>query len=257
MDRYNIEKAAIITIIVILAAALVAGAVMLVLKYTGEEPDDAGGGNTPATSTGLPDDSTAPPDITNTPDDSGTDEITGEVTDPVNTDPVPPDTDPEPEPVAVTKYDEPKTMYALSNVNARASNTTESIIIVMFYQGDAIKVTGETDNGWYIIEYHSTTAYIRGDLLTEDPSETEVKIELYTTSKTMYAKSEVNVRASFSTNSESFEIITPGTEVTVLGETANGWYQISYNDGVAYIKSDYLSNTKPEANTESPSDHES
>lgn len=143
--------------------------------------------------------------------------------------------------VKLTLYDDVQIMYALYNVNARMSYTTESNIMGMIYQGDSVKVSGETDNGWYKVDFRGYTAYIRSDLLTSDAEAAEVEVKAYEKAVIMYASADVNVRKSHSTNSEILETIKAGTEVSVTAETSNGWYRIDHNGGVAYIKSEYLS----------------
>lgn len=255
MDPKNIEKAAVYTLVAVIAAIIIAVTVALVVHYSNDSPNDVTDDNRQTTivanSTG--DKITQPDtgDVTTGPDtDAETSDTDSDETSTTGTEPVT-------EAVVITKYDEPKTMYALYNINARVSYTTESNIMGLYYQNDEVTVTGITDNGWYEIQYKGIyTAYIRCDLLTEDPNQSEVTVTAYAASKIMYATSNVNVRESYSANSTSFKMIDAGTEVTVLGETSNGWYQIEYEDGVAYIKSDYLSNSMPSINTEATTDRE-
>ncbi len=152
---------------------------------------------------------------------------------------------PDDEKVTVTVYDTSETMYALYNVNARMSYTTESDIYGMFYQGEAVTVTGVTDNGWYQVDWRGYTAYIRNDLLSTEQVTVDVTLEEYKPSVTMYASAAVNIRKSHSTNSDKLDTISVGTAVTVTGKTANGWYRIEYNGGDAYIKEEYLTREKP------------
>lgn len=234
MDARNITRVALHALIVIIAAALVAGAVIMITRSVSTEPSDTSPPATDKPQSTDPPESDAPA-----------------VTEPIATEPPatePPDTDApvvtEP-PVTVTHYDEPVTMYALYNVNARMKPTTESDIMGMIYQSEAVNVYGETDNGWYEVRFRGYEAYIRTDLLSADQSESAVKIETYDSPKTMYTQRQVNVRESYTTNSQSFEILDAGVEVTVIGITENGWYEISYRDGVAFISKDYLGGTMP------------
>lgn len=246
MDPKNVERAIIYTLIITLSAALIAGAVALVIHFSSDGTADADGvvSTTDTTGEESPDTDSVPPESTA----PGTDHVT---------EAAPPDTDNSAgsdtgdgtdsvtAAVTVTNYSEPKIMYATSNANARASWDTKSIILGIIYQSEPVTVTGETDNGWYVVDFRGYTAYIFAELLTEDSSVTEVTVKVYSSPRTMYAAQNVNVRESHSTNSAIFEQITAGTEVTVIGETDNNWYQISYNDGVAYIRTGYLTLTKP------------
>ena len=73
-------------------------------------------------------------------------------------------------------------------------------------------------------------------------------------SKTMYAKSSVNVRNLPSTDGEKLGGLTKAQEVSVTGQcNETGWYRIDYNGGTGYVSSDYLVNDKPVEETPAPS----
>lgn len=67
--------------------------------------------------------------------------------------------------------------------------------------------------------------------------------------RTMYATGDINLRASWSTNSVATPI-TKGTELTITGtstERVNGyiWYRVRYNGTTKYVASNLLTNTNP------------
>lgn len=71
-------------------------------------------------------------------------------------------------------------------------------------------------------------------------------------SETMYATTTVNVRSSYSTNSDKLGSLTKAQSVKRTGigtGAAAGWSRIEFNGKVAYVSSDYLSTTKPQVNT--------
>lgn len=70
-------------------------------------------------------------------------------------------------------------------------------------------------------------------------------INAYEAGKTLYANDLVNVRSGAGTEFDKYGTIRRGSEVTVIGETDNGWYQVLYNDAAAYIKAEYLQETAP------------
>ena len=82
---------------------------------------------------------------------------------------------------------------------------------------------------------------------TTAPKETD---SLFTDcSETMYATTTVNVRSSYSTNSDKLGSLTKAQSVTRTGigtGAAAGWSRIEFNGKVAYVSSDYLSATKPQ-----------
>ena len=232
----NLGRTLVYSLLIVLSIAVIVGAVALLVHILGitSEPDDTSGDT--GTESAAPPPDTKPRD---TADTSSEETETDEVTE--TDEPIPEDG------VLVREYDEPVIMYALYNVNARMKDTVESDIMGMFYQGEAVTVTGETPNKWYRVDYRDYTAYIRSDLLTADSSVASVEIEIYSEPVTMYAISNVNVRESHSTNSSIYKMIETGTAVKVTGRAANGWYRIEYGESYAYIKEEYLSEEKPEA----------
>ena len=89
---------------------------------------------------------------------------------------------------------------------------------------------------------------------TTAPQETD---SLFTeTDETMYATTTVNVRSSYSTNSDKLGSLTKAQSVKRTGigtGAAAGWSRIEFNGKVAYVSSDYLSATKPQVNVSKPS----
>ena len=82
---------------------------------------------------------------------------------------------------------------------------------------------------------------------SEEPSKPETPTYTYTDlSKTMYAKSSVNVRSLPSTDGEKLGGLSKGQEVSVSGQcNETGWYRINYNGGTGYVSSSYLVDEKP------------
>ena len=72
----------------------------------------------------------------------------------------------------------------------------------------------------------------------------------------MYATTTVNVRSSYSTNSDKLGSLTKAQSVKRTGigtGAAAGWSRIEFNGKVVYVSSDYLSATKPQVNVSKPS----
>lgn len=70
--------------------------------------------------------------------------------------------------------------------------------------------------------------------------------------ETLYVTTTVNVRSSYSTNSDKLGSLTKAQSVKRTGigtGAAAGWSRIEFNGKVAYVSSDYLSATKPQVNT--------
>ena len=90
---------------------------------------------------------------------------------------------------------------------------------------------------------------------TQPPEETESQVEqvqLFTDcNETVYATGTVNIRASYTADSEKLGSLNKGNSVTrtgtaITGTEAEGWSRIQLSDGsIVYVSNKYLSTTKP------------
>ena len=67
----------------------------------------------------------------------------------------------------------------------------------------------------------------------------------YETEEILYANTRVNIRAGADTTYDKLITVPVGTQVTVNGETDNGWYQVIYNGELGFMKQEYLQRVKP------------
>ena len=108
-------------------------------------------------------------------------------------------------------------------------------------------------------EKEDATAETKGEDTEEVDAEAESETPGYTFSdmtKTMYAKSSVNVRSLPNTEGEKVGSLSKNQEVSVTGQcNETNWYRITYKDTIAYVSNDYLVKDKlvEEAKTESAS----
>lgn len=82
----------------------------------------------------------------------------------------------------------------------------------------------------------------------EQPKEDQKPVEPTFTevNETVYAKNSTNIRASYSTSSESYGMLQQGESITRTGVGSNGWSKVTYNGKTAYIYSNNLTKTAPE-----------
>lgn len=78
-------------------------------------------------------------------------------------------------------------------------------------------------------------------------------LSAYATQTTMYSNDIVNIRSGPGTDSQVMGSLTTGGKVTVTGETA-GWYQVSVNGAVGYVRKDFLTTTQTATPSTSASD---
>lgn len=83
----------------------------------------------------------------------------------------------------------------------------------------------------------------------ETPAPEEVGPKFTEVNETVYATTSVNVRSSYSADSDKVGSLSAGASATRTGVGDNGWSRIVYGDSVAYVSSDYLTTTKPSTNT--------
>ena len=80
---------------------------------------------------------------------------------------------------------------------------------------------------------------------TEEPKTNETTVTFKDVNETVYATTDVNVRSGPSTSNSSLGGLSKNASVLRTGVGSKGWSRIKYNGGTAYVKSDYLTTTKP------------
>ena len=135
-------------------------------------------------------------------------------------------------------------------LNVRQSASTGSRILGTLRPGDRVTVVSES-NGWAQIEYGSGTAYVSAQYIryidtpiatpkpTSTPAATPQATEQPARQASVNCSSSLNVRQSASTSSRIVGTLKPGDRVMVLSES-NGWAQIEYGSGTAYVSAQYL-----------------
>lgn len=77
-----------------------------------------------------------------------------------------------------------------------------------------------------------------------------VDTEVKEIDKTLYVKSEANVRAMPTTESEVLDKLSKGNKITVTGETKK-WYRVKYKEADAFISKDLCQESNPVSSNES------
>lgn len=127
-------------------------------------------------------------------------------------------------------YEEPTTAYVTaSSLNVRKGAGTAYARLGYLHKGDQVNVLS-VSNGWAKISYNGGVAYVSANYL----SSTEVKAEPY-----YVVCRALNVRKSASTKYARIGLLHRGDTVKVL-TIQNGWAQISYNGGTAYVSASYI-----------------
>ena len=74
-----------------------------------------------------------------------------------------------------TKFD--RFMRVLQRIDVKAKPNDDAETLFTFDEGDYISVTGETENGWYIVYYQGQTGYINKNVSLDIMEEEELDIE--------------------------------------------------------------------------------
>ena len=152
---------------------------------------------------------------------------------------------------AASYTDVNETVWATYSVSIRSAASTDADKLDVLVGSYSITRTGVGDNGWSKVDYNGQTGYIKSEYLTttkpaaaSDSTQqtTEKKQE---TKETVYATAGVNIRAKASVDADKIGTLAVGGSITRTGKTSSGWSRVDYNGQTGYIKSDYLTTTKP------------
>ena len=152
---------------------------------------------------------------------------------------------------AASYTDVNETVWATYSVSIRSAASTDADKLDVLVGSYSITRTGVGDNGWSKVDYNGQTGYIKSEYLTttkpaaaSDSTQqtTEKKQE---TKETVYATAGVNIRANASADADKIGTLAAGGSITRTGKTSSGWSRVDYNGQTGYIKSDYLTTTKP------------
>ncbi len=100
-----------------------------------------------------------------------------------------------------------------------------------FALGAQIYIYGEAENGWYKVSGTDKD----GNFIYGYSSAQYIKL-LYSGTTT----SNLNLRDSASTSGNKIVTIPKDTEITIVGEASNGWYNAEYDSSSGYCSADYV-----------------
>ncbi|TGA97820.1 hypothetical protein E4665_10505 [Sporolactobacillus shoreae] len=143
---------------------------------------------------------------------------------------------------------QPYTGQATTTLNVRNTPSTGQPRIGLLKQGDTFQVTGiagKSEKGnWLKIVYKNKSAYVDGAYVVKAavkskpaPAQAVQKVSAYQGQTT----DNLNIRFLPNLKGTILATLQKGTPVTVIGKTSDGWLQISYKNGSAYVSSTYVS----------------
>ena len=144
-----------------------------------------------------------------------------------------------------------ETVWATYSVSIRSAASTDADKLDVLVGSYSITRTGVGDNGWSKVDYKGQTGYIKSEYLTTtkpaaaSDSTQQTSEKKQETKETVYATAGVNIRAKASADADKIGTLASGGSITRTGKTSSGWSRVDYNGQTGYIKSDYLTTTKP------------
>ena len=112
-------------------------------------------------------------------------------------------------------------------VNIRSAANLGADVLGTADKGTELVLHGR-DGDWYQVTFNGNqSAYVSADYF--DVTRAEGKVQ----------GTNINVRTGSNTKSDVIKTVTDGDVITVIGKL-DGWYQLAYNNGNAYISKDYL-----------------
>ncbi|MFC5773098.1 C40 family peptidase [Ectobacillus antri] len=105
-------------------------------------------------------------------------------------------------------------------------------------KGQKLEVVG-AENGWYKIKRDGAFGYVSAQYVTKAKTTPTITTETYYVNVNA-----LNVRSGTGTNYSVLGVLKQGQKVAASGEQ-NGWLQINYNGGVAFITKEFVTKQEP------------
>ena len=135
-------------------------------------------------------------------------------------------------------------------LNVRSGAGTGYSRVGYLYSGNSVSILKDCGNGWYQISYGSGSAYVCAEYISTGSDSGDGDGGEQTTG--IVTADALNVRSGAGTGYSRLGLLYSGNSVTILG-SSNGWYKISYRNGVGYVSAEYVSTKGNDNNSDSGS----
>lgn len=135
-------------------------------------------------------------------------------------------------------------------LNVRSGAGTGYSRVGYLYSGNSVSILKDCGNGWYQISYGSGSAYVCAEYISTGSDSGDSDGGEQTTG--IVTADALNVRSGAGTGYSRLGLLYSGNSVTILG-SSNGWYKISYRNGVGYVSAEYVSTKGNDNNSDSGS----
>ena len=149
--------------------------------------------------------------------------------------------------------EEPETVLwtgkTISDLNVRTQPSINGMILGTLLSGTTVEVFSEEENGWLKIKYEDNYGYVNGHYVKKDEETTPETPNVPEIDKQIayvynLGAEKLNVRPQPNTAHAPIGTLVEGDMVTIVGEIGN-WYEIEYNNSIAYVSKDYITFEKP------------
>jgi len=127
------------------------------------------------------------------------------------------------------------TTATTTDLNLRDGPGTGFAVLAVMPAGATVTLTGGSENGFLSVQYGGTAGwaaaeYLGGGLASTPPP----------ASGTAITTTDLNFRAGPSISDAVIAILPPGTSVTPLGQSSNGFIQVDYNGTPGWVSAEYI-----------------
>lgn len=122
----------------------------------------------------------------------------------------------------VTMFESAIALYANNNVNLRLGPDTSYDVVTTISYGTQVVATGQTDNGWYVVDYDGQTLYVIGDYMQDtQPEPLVVETQTVTSaSDIIFVGDSRTVGMEYAVNNDDY---------TWICEVGKGYYWLKEN----------------------------
>lgn len=132
-------------------------------------------------------------------------------------------------------------------LNVRSGAGTGYSRVGYLYSGNSVSILKDCGNGWYQISYGNGSAYVCAEYISRGNAGSSDSGSNDTQTTGIVTADALNVRSGAGTGYSRLGLLYSGNSVTILG-SSNGWYKISYGNGVGYVSAEYVSTSNGGSN---------
>ena len=126
-------------------------------------------------------------------------------------------------------------------LNVRSGAGTVYNRLGLLYKGTSVMILEDCGNGWYKISGGGYTGYVSGEWVKVSGNSSSDSSDAQPIGTGTVNTACLNVRSGAGTGYSRVGYLYSGNSVSILKDCGNGWYQISYGSGSAYVCAEYIS----------------